>query len=187
MTPTQLCNKLKVFSTLQGLPDDDSYCNVYICNICMKKKAAYTKIFTEQKFLHSDVPINELPFPEFDKALAKQHTLLMIDVDTWFDKNIKSAAQDEDHYQQLLKMKTEDHKGLHVTFENHIARVAAHAEMLHVCCDKIKTAHQDRIREMLCSGLQFQAESNKYWKSCRSNLAACQLTEKLKGHPLTTS
>jgi len=186
-TPTQLCNKPKVFSTLQGPPDDDSYRNVYVCNICMKKKAAYAEIFTERKFLHSDVPINELPFPELDEALAEQHALSTIDADAWFDEHINSAAQDEDQYRRLLKKKTEARDDLQVAFENHVARVAAHVEILRVRCDEIKTAHQDGIREMLRSGLQFQAESNKYWKSCRSNLAACQLAEKLKGRPLTTS
>ena len=44
-----------------------------------------------------------------------------------------------------------------------------YVEILRVRRDEIKTAHQDGIREMLRSGLQFQAESNKYWKSCRSN------------------
>ena len=94
----ELYKKPKVFSTLQGLPDDDSYCNIYICSSCMKAKAAYAEIFTKQQVLHSDVPFNELPFPEFDKALAKQQALSTIDVDMWFDKKIKSAAQDEDHY-----------------------------------------------------------------------------------------
>ena len=62
-TPTQLCNKPKVFSTLQGPPDDDSYRNVYVCNGCMKAKAAYAEIFTKRQVLHSDVPFAELPFP----------------------------------------------------------------------------------------------------------------------------
>ena len=153
----------------------------------MKAKAAYAEIFTKRQVLHSDMPFDELPFPEFDKALAEQQALSTIDADAWFDENVKSAAQDEDHYRRLLKMKTEDREGLHSAFENHIARVAAHVEILRVRRDEIKTAHQDGIREMLRSGLQFQAESNKYWKSCRSNLAACQLAEKLKGRPLTTS
>ena len=38
----------------------------------MKEKAAYAEIFTERQVLHSDVPFDELPFPEFDKALAEQ-------------------------------------------------------------------------------------------------------------------
>ena len=73
----------------------------------MKAKAAYTKIFTKRQVLHSDMPFDELPFPEFDKALAEQQALSTIDMDAWFDENVKSAAQDEDEYRRLLKMKTE--------------------------------------------------------------------------------
>ena len=38
----------------------------------MKEKAAYTEIFAERQVIHSDVSIDELPFPEFDEALAEQ-------------------------------------------------------------------------------------------------------------------
>ena len=36
----------------------------------MKKKAAYAEIFTERQVIHPDMPIDVLPFPEFDEALA---------------------------------------------------------------------------------------------------------------------
>ena len=81
---TELFNKPKVFATLQGPPEDNSYRNVYVCGGCMKKKAAYAEIFTERQVIHSDMPIDVLPFPEFDEALAKQQALSK---SMWFDEH----------------------------------------------------------------------------------------------------
>ena len=90
--------------------------NVYVCNSCMKEKAACAEIFTEQQVIHSNVPMDELPFPKFDEALTEQHALLKINADAWFGKHIESAAQDKDQYQKLLKMKMEAHNSLQSAF-----------------------------------------------------------------------
>ena len=52
----------------------------------MKVKAAYAEIFTKWQVLHTDMPFDELPFPEFDKAPTEQQALSTIDVDVWFDR-----------------------------------------------------------------------------------------------------
>ena len=105
-----------------------------------------------------------------------------IDADAWFDENVKSAAQDEDQYRRLLKMKTEAREGLHSAFENHVARVAEKVERLRIVHDAVVKLQQDSLR----LDLQAQAENNNFFQGCRKDLAVCQLGEKLKGRPLTT-
>ena len=77
----------------------------------------------------------------------------------WFDKNVKSAAQDEDHYRRLLKMKTEGREGLHSAFENHVARVAEKVERLRVVHDAVVKHQQDSLH----LDLQAQADFLCLW------------------------
>ena len=78
-------------------------------------------------------------------TMREQQALSTISMDAWFDEDVKSAAQDEDQYRRLVKMKTEARGGLHSAFENHVARIAAKVECLRIVHDTVAKAQQHSL------------------------------------------